>query len=117
MVCSVVPFVSVSVPVKTPILVNVTPQSSTSVAAFWELPKWYTNDKDMLSYKLLYRSLASDTKTVTAALTVKENFSTVVTGLEKFTKYEFKVCVCSSVGCGPKSSPKIARTLEDGKGL
>ncbi|XP_068728042.1 neogenin-like [Montipora capricornis] len=101
------------VPVKTPILVKVTAQSSTSVAAFWELPKWYTNHKDILSFKLLYRSLASDTKNVTTALTIEKNFSTVVTGLEKFTEYEFKVCAFSSVGCGPKSSPKIARTLED----
>ena len=110
-----VPVDSISVPViKAPILVSVTAQSSTSVAAFWELPKRYTNDKDILSFKLLYRSLVSDTAN---NITVEKAFSTVVTGLEKFTEYEFKVCVFSSVGRGPKSSSKIARTLEDGKGL
>ena len=113
-VCSVVPFDSISVPVKRPILVSVTAQSSTSVTAVWELPQRYTNDKDILSFKLLYRSLVSDTANNT---TVEKASTTVVTGLEKFTEYEFKVCVFSSVGCGPKSSSKIARTLEDGKGL
>ena len=113
-VCSVVPFDFISVPVKRPILVSVTAKSSTSVAAFWELPKRYTNVKDILSFKLLYRSLASGTKN---ELTVEKAFSTVVTGLEKFTEYKFEVCVFSSVGCGPKSSSKKTRTLEDGKVL
>ena len=114
MVCLVVPSDSISVPVKRPILVNVTAQSSTSVAASWKLPKRYTNVRDILSFKLRYRSLASGTKN---ELTVEKAFSTVVTGLEKFTEYKFKVFVCSSVGCGPKSSSKKTRTLEDGKRL
>ena len=113
-VCSVVPFDSISVPVKRPILVSVTAQSSTSVAAVWELPPRYKNVKDMLSFRLLYRSLVSGTKNV---LTFKNAFSTVVTGLEKFTEYKFQVCVFSLVGCGPKSSSKKTRTSEDGKGL
>ncbi|XP_068728102.1 uncharacterized protein [Montipora capricornis] len=101
------------VPVEAP-MVNVTAQSSTSIAAFWELPKRYTKDKDILSFKLLYQSrtpLRSDRKNT---LTVKKKgFSTVVTGLEKFTEYEFKVWAFSSVADGPKSSSKVARTLED----
>ena len=44
-------------------------------------------------------------------------FFSEVTGLEKFTDYEFQVYVSSSVGDGPNSSLKIERTLEDGKGL
>ena len=115
-VCSVVLFDSISVPVEAP-MVNVTAQSSTSIAAFWELPNRYTKDKDFLSFKLLYQSrtpLRSDRKNT---LTVKKGFSTVVTGLEKFTEYEFKVWAFSSVADGPKSSSKVARTLEDGKRL
>ncbi|XP_068726719.1 uncharacterized protein [Montipora capricornis] len=114
------------VPVKAPVLVNVTAQSSTSVAVFWELSKLYYNERNLMSFKLLYQKEGSnlfeiqtikdaawvDTKNV-SIINGSLVFSTVVTGLEKFTEYEFKVCVFSSVGCGPKSSSKIARTLED----
>ena len=123
-------FFSMPVPVEAPALVNVTAQSSTSVAVFWELSKLYYNERNLISFKLLYQKEGSnlfeiqtikdaawvDTKNV-SIINGSLVFSTVVTGLEKFTEYEFKVCVFSSVGCGPKSSSKIARTLEDGKGL
>ncbi len=38
-----------------------------------------------------------------------------VTGLEKYTEYEFQVLAFTSVGDGPKSSIKVERTNEDGK--
>ena len=123
-------FFSMPVPVEAPVLVNVTAQSSTSVAVFWELSKLYYNKRNLISFKLLYQkegSNLSEVQTIKDAAWVDTKnvsiingslvFSTVVTGLEKFTEYEFKVCIFSSVGCGPKSSSKIARTLEDGKGL
>ena len=88
-------------------------------------------ERNLISFKLLYQKQDSN---VSEIQTIKDvaweiyaknvaiiNGSLVffwqVTGLEKFTKYEFKVCVFSSVECGPESSSKIARTLEDGKGL
>ncbi|XP_068675484.1 neogenin-like [Montipora foliosa] len=115
------------VPVEAPVLVNVTAQSSTSVTASWKLPKRYYDERNLISFKLLYQKHDSN---VSERQTIKDvaweiytknvaimNGSLVflwqVTGLEKFTEYEFKVCVFSSVGCGPKSSSKIARTLED----
>ena len=124
-------FFSIPVPVEAPVLVNVTAQSSTSVAASWKLPKRYYDERNLITFKLLYQKRDSN---VPEIQTIKDvawkiyaknvaiiNGSLVffwqVTGLEKFTEYEFKVCVFSSVGCGPKSSSKIARTLEDGKGL
>ena len=123
-------FFSMPVPIEAPILVNVTAQSLTSVAAFWKLSKRYYNERNLISFKLLYQkkgSILLEIQTIKGAAWVDAKnvsiingslvFSTVVTGLEKFTEYEFKVCVFSSVGCGPKSSSKIARTLEDGKGL
>ena len=113
------------VPVEAPVLVKLTAQSSTSVNASWKLPKRYYDERNLISFKLLYQKQDSN---VSEIHTIKDvawvsiiNGSLVffwqVTGLEKFTKYEFKVCVFSSVECGPKSSSKIARTLEDGKGL
>ncbi|XP_068676793.1 uncharacterized protein [Montipora foliosa] len=114
------------VPVKAPVLVNVTAQSSTSVAVFWELSKRYYNERNLISFKLLYQKEGSnlfEIQTIKDAAWVDTKnvsiisgwlvFSTVVTGLEKFTEYEFKVCVFSSVGCGQKSSLRIARTWED----
>ena len=38
-----------------------------------------------------------------------------VTGLEKYTDYEFEVLAYTSVGDGPNSSSIIERTKEDGK--
>ena len=122
-------FFSITVPVEAPILV-LTAQSSTSVAASWQLSKRYYYERDLISYKLLYKKKGSnvlqiqtikdaafaDAKTV-SNITGSLVFFSEVTGLDKFTKYEFQVYVFSSVGDGPKSSSKIARTLEDGKGL
>ena len=36
-------------------------------------------------------------------------------GLDKYTEYEFQVLAFTSVGDGPKSSPEVVRTKEDGK--
>ena len=37
-----------------------------------------------------------------------------VTGLDKYTEYEFQVLAFTSVGDGPKSSVGVERTKEDG---
>ena len=42
-------------------------------------------------------------------------FTTDVTGLAKYTEYEFQVLAFTSVGNGPKSSVKVEITKEDGK--
>ena len=117
-------FFSIPVPVEAPILV-LTAQSSTSVAASWKLPERYAGERDLMSFKLLYQKEGSNVpeiQTVKDAKNVRvENgslfFFSEVTGLEKFTEYEFEVCVFSSVGDGPKRSLKTkTKTLEDGKG-
>ena len=38
-----------------------------------------------------------------------------VTGLEKYTVYEFQGLAYTSVGDGPNTSVKVERTKEDGK--
>ena len=38
-----------------------------------------------------------------------------VTGLDKYTEYEFQVLAFTSVGDGPKSPAKVNKTLQDGK--
>ena len=41
----------------------------------------------------------------------------VVSGLDKYTEYEFQVLAYTSSGDGPKSSVKYETTMEDGKKL
>ena len=38
-----------------------------------------------------------------------------VTGLDKYTEYEFHVLAFTSVGDGPNSSVEVERTMQDGK--
>ena len=38
-----------------------------------------------------------------------------VTGLDKYTEYEFEVLAFTSAGDGPKSAVVVERTKEDGK--
>ena len=38
-----------------------------------------------------------------------------VTGLDKYTEYEFQVLAFTFVGDGPKSSVEVERTMQDGK--
>ena len=40
-----------------------------------------------------------------------------ITGLDKYTEYEFQVLAFTSVGDGPKSSVEVERTKEDGNNL
>ena len=49
-------------------------------------------------------------------LTIKgeSTLSKNVTGLDKYTEYEFQVLAFTSDGDGPKSSVEVERTMEDG---
>ena len=116
-------FFSIPVPVEAPILV-LTAQSSTSVAASWKLSKRYYDERDLISFKLRYQKEGSNLPEIQTIKDAKNVsiingslvFFSKVTGLEKFTEYEFEVCAFSSVGDGPKRFLKT-RTLEDGKDL
>ena len=43
------------------------------------------------------------------------NLTRNITGLEKYTVYEFQVLAYTSVGDGPNTSVIVERTKEDGK--
>ena len=47
----------------------------------------------------------------------RESRTKEVTGLDKYTEYEFQVLAFTSLGDGPKSSVEVERTLEDGENL
>ena len=92
-----------------------TPLTSTSVRASWQLPPANSMDGIILGFKLLYRnkSSASDPLTV---ITIGSNSTLTreVTGLGKYTEYEFQVLAFSSIGNGPRSV-QVVTTNEGGK--
>jgi len=94
----------------------VSPLSSTSVRASWQLPPVGSRHGPITGFKLFYKrkNSAADYPTV---LSIRSN-STLnihITGLRKFSKYQFQVLAFSSAGNGPESSVQEVRTNEDGK--
>ena len=101
-------------PSRAPTNFTVTPSTSTSVQASWQLP---TADFQMITgFRLLYRnfSFVDDPLTV---ITIESNSTLTyeVTGLGIFTKYEFQVLAFSIMGDGPSSAVKTVRTNAEGK--
>ena len=65
-------------------------------------------------FKLFYwkkGSAGKETKQIVENGTSRSN---TLTGLDKYTEYEFELLAFTSVGDGPKSLVKVARTNEDG---
>ena len=103
-------------PSQAPASFAVSALSSTSVKASWQLPPEGSRHGAITGFKLFYqrKNSAADYPTVVTI----ESGSTLnrdITGLHKYTTYEFQVLAFSSVGNGPKSSVQEVRTNEDGK--
>ena len=92
-----------------------TPLTSTSVRASWHLPPANSTYSIILGFKLLYRNKSSAAEPPTV-ITIRSNSTLIreVTGLGKYTEYEFQVLAFSSDGNGP-SSVQVVTTNEDGK--
>jgi len=94
----------------------VSPLSSTSVRASWQLPLVGSRHGPITGFKLVYqrKNSAADYPTV---LTIQSNstLSRDITGLHKYSEYEFQVLAFSSAGNGQISSVQEVRTNEDGK--
>ena len=90
---------------------KLSPLSSTSVLASWQLP----SAGSLQGIKLLYK--ITDTEDPFTAITIVNNstLNTSITGLAKFTEYEFQVLAFTGNGNGPVSPVKVVRTSEDGK--
>jgi len=94
----------------------VSPLSSISVRASWQLPPVGSRHGPITGFKLFYqrKNSAADYPTV-LSIQSGSTLSTDVTGLSKYSEYEFQVLAFSSAGNGPKSSVQEVRTHEDGK--
>ncbi|KAK2569602.1 Protein sidekick-2 [Acropora cervicornis] len=100
-----------------PISFNVTSLTATSVSASRQLPQ------DVLLYriavrgfKLHYRLRSSSALQSSEATTIVLNDSCMskdVSGLEKYTEYEFQVLTLTGFANSPVSSVKVVRTMED----
>ncbi|KAL9950691.1 hypothetical protein ACROYT_G043230 [Oculina patagonica] len=90
----------------------VTPLSSTSVRATWQLPPADSRHGVITGFKLLYgrKGSAADSLTI---LTIEDNSTLTrdVTGLRKCTEYEFQVLAFTYVGNGQKSSVQPVTTF------
>ena len=105
-----------SVPSQAPTNFNVTADTSTTINASWQLPPADSHRGIIRGFKLFYKKkdqfgLPNTTITIKDVATLSEK----VTGLNKYTEYEFQVLAFTSAGDGPKSSVQFERTKEDGK--
>ncbi len=91
--------------------------TSTSITASWQLPPENARNGIIIGFKLFYKKKDSAGSPTTSVINNGASRSKVVTNLEEYTEYEFQVLAFNSVGDGPKSSVKVARTLEDGKNI
>ena len=66
-------------------------------------------------FKLFVKRKGSDDSSTIVFVVSVSILTKTVTGLDKFTEYEFQVLALTFFGDGPKSSVKVARTKEDGK--
>ena len=88
---------------------------STSVRASWQMPPEDSRNGIITGFKLFYKEKGSGESQTVLTISSGSNLTTDVSGLDKYTEYNFQVLAFTSVGDGPKSDEKTVRTLEDGK--
>ena len=108
---------SISVLHQTPSNFSVTASTSISIIASWRLPSADTRNGIITGFKLFYRKKGSINSPTILTINSATILTCNVTGLNKYTEYEFQVLALTSAGDGPKSVVKVERTKEDGKKL
>ena len=91
-----------------------TAKNSTSITASWQLPPADSTHGIITGFKLFYKKKDSGGPATMVLINSGATLSRDVTGLDKYTEYEFQVLAFTSVGDGTKSSVKVERTKEDG---
>ena len=105
----------ISVPSQPPTVFKLTACSSTSITASWQLPPVFArHGRNITGFKLFYKKKGCGGSTTTLTISSGSILGRNVTGLDKYTEYEFQVLAFSSDGDGPKSSVEVERTMEDG---
>ncbi|CAH3116195.1 unnamed protein product [Pocillopora meandrina] len=101
------------VPSQPPTAFKLTATSSISIAASWQLPPVYARHGTVIGFKVFYTKKVSDVSVTILTIKGESTLSKNVTGLDKYTEYEFQVLAFTSDGDGPKSSVEMERTMED----
>ena len=105
----------ISVPSQPPTVFNLTARSSTSIAASWQLPPVFArHGRSITGFKLFYKKKGFGGSVTTLTISSGSILSRNVTGLDKYTEYEFQVLAFTSDGDGPKSPVEVERTKEAG---
>ena len=104
-----------SAPTEPPSGFAVTAITSTSILASWQLPPEDFRHGIITGFKLFVKRKGSDDSTTILLIDSASILTKTVKGLDAFTEYEFQVLAFTSVGNGPRSSVKVAKTREDGK--
>ena len=101
-------------PSQAPSNFTVVVSSSISVTASWKLPPKSSRNGIITGFKLFYKEKSLSGLATTLWINDGASHNKTVTGLDKYTEYEFQVLAFTSVGDGPNSSVKTGRTMEDG---
>ena len=104
----------ITVPSQPPTAFQLTASSSISITASWQLPPVFARHGNITGFRLFYKKKGSVGSATTLPISDGRTSSRTVSGLDKFTEYEFQVLAFTSDGDGPKSSVKVKRTMEDG---
>ena len=70
---------------------------------------------NITGFKLFYKKKGASEPSTEETINGGSTLTKVVTGLDKYTEYEFEVLAFTSIGDGPKGSVESQRTMEDGK--
>ena len=91
--------------------------TSTSITTSWQLPPKYARHGNITGFKLLYKKKDSIGSSLNLIIFDGGSHTKDVTGLAKYTAYEFQVLAFTSAGDGPKRAVVFNRTKEDGRSL
>lgn len=108
-------FFFIAVPFQAPSNFDVIEETSTSVMASWQPPSSYAVNGNITGFKLFYRKQSTNNHPIVLEFNSSKINSTDVTGLSKYTLYEFQVLAFTKDGDGRKSLVEVVRTKEDGK--
>ncbi|XP_076048641.1 Down syndrome cell adhesion molecule 4 isoform X2 [Oratosquilla oratoria] len=99
--------------------IRITPESSTSLRVTWEPPLRNQWNGNILGYYVGFRAhdVVTDFNFQTVEVGSAYGGSTLLTGLEQYTRYDVVVQAFNNRGTGPLSKPTVATTLEDAPSL
>ena len=106
---------SISVPSSPPSALYLTAKTSTSITASWQIPPPCTRNGEITGFKFFYKKKDSAGSATMVPINSGATLTKDVTGLDKYTEYEFQVLAFTSIGDGPETPANVKRTLQDGK--